>query len=63
MEEKAAEDPAKEEAEATQNAEAVKMPMEEPGKEEVLAGAVPAPPIELLRKSEQHAQSPKSAYA
>ena len=38
----------------------VGVPAKEPVKEEEKASAVPK---ELLRKSEQHAQSPKSAYA
>ena len=63
VEEKAAEEPATGDAEGNPAAEAAGKPVQEPLTEEVSAGGAPAVPVELLRKSEQHAQSPKSAYA
>ncbi len=64
VQEKHFEEPAQEEAKGTQEVEDLNRPMgvpeKEPIKEEEKSTAVP---VELLRKSEQHAQSPKSAYA
>ncbi len=64
VQEKSFEEPAKEEAMGAQEAEDLNRPVgapeKEPIKEQEKSTAVP---VELLRKSEQHAQSPKSAYA
>ena len=64
VQERQFEEPAKEEAQGTQETEDLNRPVgppeKEPVKEEEKSTAVP---VELLRKSEQHAQSPKSAYA
>ena len=64
VQEKHFEEPANEEAKGTQEAEDLNRPVGEPVKEPVkVEENNTAVPVELLRKSEQHAQSPKSAYA